>query len=295
VWRSVWRSAGSTFEALAHRPELGAGGPGGGWVVTASERQNPSRFRRLCGRAELAHDEVPRAVRPAARALGAVSSTPRATSAGALALWRSSASERTRRPGEELCELCAARAKPAKANQLSDPIGLMLAPGTNLDGWKTVLVRVAAVGNARLWWVGDLLEFGGLDEQTKYDEAEKALGYSRHRQHSLALVSRQIERARRRSELHHGHYEVVGPLEPDEQDRWRPRAIAERLTVNRLREGSRPSFTAASARRARSSCSPASVWGARSARPRSRRTAGRLRPRFAAGRSPASSVKRSTR
>ena len=41
LWRSVWRSAGSTSEALADRPELGAGGPGGGWVVTASERQNP--------------------------------------------------------------------------------------------------------------------------------------------------------------------------------------------------------------------------------------------------------------
>jgi hypothetical protein len=96
LWRSVWRSAGSTFEAFAHRPELGAGGPGGGWLVTASERQNPLVSSDLCGRAELAHDEVPRAVRPAARTLGAVSSTPRATSAGALALWRSSASERTR-------------------------------------------------------------------------------------------------------------------------------------------------------------------------------------------------------
>jgi len=89
LWRSVWRSAGSTSEAISASARAGrrrARRRLGRYCIQAAK---PARFQRLCGRAELAHGEVPRTVHPAARALGAVSSTPRATSSGALALWRS--------------------------------------------------------------------------------------------------------------------------------------------------------------------------------------------------------------
>ena len=83
----------------AHRPELGAGGPGGGWVVTASERQNPLVSSDCAaGLNSLTAKFLAQYVRRLVL-FGAVSSTPRATSSGALALWRSSASESTRRPG----------------------------------------------------------------------------------------------------------------------------------------------------------------------------------------------------
>jgi hypothetical protein len=97
LWRSVWRSAGSTYEALAHRPELGAGGPGGGWVVTTSERQYPLASSDC---AAGLNSLTTKFLAPYVRRLVLLgrSARPRATSAGALALWRSSASERTRRP-----------------------------------------------------------------------------------------------------------------------------------------------------------------------------------------------------
>ena len=99
--RSAWRSAGSASEAI-------------GASARAERLRSRRRRDRYCIRAQdllsssgyaaelrLAHGEVTRAVGPAARALGAVSSTPRATS---LALWR-----------------CGARA-PVSERVASDPI-----------------------------------------------------------------------------------------------------------------------------------------------------------------------------
>jgi hypothetical protein len=90
----MWRSAGSTFEALAHRPELGAGGPGGGYVVTASDRQNPLVSSDCAaGLNSLTTKFLAPYVRPL---LLAQSARPRGPPA--LGLWGWGAGERTSRP-----------------------------------------------------------------------------------------------------------------------------------------------------------------------------------------------------
>jgi hypothetical protein len=88
LWRSVWRSAGSTSEALAHRPELGAGGPGGGWVVT-----HPSGKTRLVSSdcAAGLNSLTTKFLAPYVRRLVLLALSARPRGPPALALWRSSA------------------------------------------------------------------------------------------------------------------------------------------------------------------------------------------------------------
>ena len=128
-----------------------------------------------------------------------------------------------------------ARKRPRPVPRLDDRLGLRT-DGLDREGWEQLLQRVAAVDCARLWWIGDLLEFGGLDETTKYERAEELLGKPRDRLYHLALTARAIPRHRRRKELHHTHHATVQHLPDDEQDAWLQRAIDEQLGVRQLRE-----------------------------------------------------------
>jgi hypothetical protein len=142
-------------------------------------------------------------------------------------------------PGEELCEHCREKAAPAPYDRrspvLRDPLGLELAADVDVEEWTGLLRRIAAVDNARRWWISDLLVAGDFGERAKYELAEEWLGLERSTLIDYAYVARNVPRERRRPELSFEHHRSVAPLEPQQQTAWLARAVDEQWSGRALR------------------------------------------------------------
>jgi hypothetical protein len=85
------------------------------------------------------------------------------------------------------------------------------------------------------WWVGDWLQYGSARWGEKYVEAARITGYDVKTLRNIAYVARHFDLSRRRDTLTWSHHAEVAMLDPNEQDKWLDRAVADRLAVADLR------------------------------------------------------------
>jgi hypothetical protein len=98
--------------------------------------------------------------------------------------------------------------------------------------WGHHLGVMSRVSN---WWVGDWLQYGASRWGEKYSEAARITHYDVKTLRNIAYVARRFSLSRRRDKLTWSHHAEVAQLEPDDQDRWLDRAVADHLSVADLR------------------------------------------------------------
>lgn len=101
--------------------------------------------------------------------------------------------------------------------------------------WVAVGRQFGAMSRVSNWWIGDWIEYGTAKWGEKYVEAARITGYDIKTLRNIAYVARQVDLSRRRDKLRWSHHAEVAVLEPQDQDRWLDRALADRLSVSDLR------------------------------------------------------------
>lgn len=101
--------------------------------------------------------------------------------------------------------------------------------------WVAVGHRLGRISRCNQWWLGDWLRYGSAKWGEKYVEAARITGYDVRSLANMASIAASFDVSRRRENLTWSHHAVVAALDPEGQDRWLDRAIAERLSVSDLR------------------------------------------------------------
>jgi hypothetical protein len=101
--------------------------------------------------------------------------------------------------------------------------------------WVAVGREFGARSRVSNWLIGDWIEYGTAKWGEKYVEASRITGYDVKSLRNIAYVARQVDLSRRRDELRWSHHAEVAGLEPQEQDRWLDRCLADRFSVADLR------------------------------------------------------------
>jgi hypothetical protein len=101
--------------------------------------------------------------------------------------------------------------------------------------WVAIGHRLGRISRCNQWWLGDWLRYGSAKWGEKYVEAARITGYDVRSLANMASIAASFDISRRRENLTWSHHAVVAALDPEEQDRWLDRAIAERLSVSDLR------------------------------------------------------------
>lgn len=112
---------------------------------------------------------------------------------------------------------------------------LQLAPGLTLERWVAVGQRLARIGSASAWWLGDWLLYGQRTYGQRYKVAleESQLDYQTLR--NYAWVAGRFDVSRRRDRLSFQHHAEVAARPEAEQDLWLARAEREHWSRNELR------------------------------------------------------------
>jgi hypothetical protein len=101
--------------------------------------------------------------------------------------------------------------------------------------WVAVGHRLGRISRCNQWWLGDWLRYGSAKWGERYVEAARITGYDVRSLANMASIAASFDISRRRDSLTWSHHAVVAALDPEEQERWLDRAIAERLSVADLR------------------------------------------------------------
>ncbi len=113
------------------------------------------------------------------------------------------------------------------------------------EQWAAIGGTLQRMGRAWQWWIGDWILHGAEHYAETYAAAIDTTGLEVQTLSNIASVSRRIPASRRREELSWSHHEAVACLPAAEQDEWLARAIAEGMTVARLRARLHPAAEAA--------------------------------------------------
>jgi hypothetical protein len=119
----------------------------------------------------------------------------------------------------------------------SPPLKVAWVPDQDLEHpeWVAVGVQFGTMSRVSNWWIGDWIEYGTAKWGEKYAEASRITGYDIKSLRNIAYVARQVDLSRRRDKLRWSHHAEVAGLEPQEQDRWLDRCLADRFSVADLR------------------------------------------------------------
>jgi hypothetical protein len=101
--------------------------------------------------------------------------------------------------------------------------------------WVAVGRQFGVMSRVSNWLVGDWIEYGTAKWGEKYVEASRITGYDVKSLRNIAYVARQVDLSRRRDKLRWSHHAEVAGLEPQEQDIWLDRCLADRFSVADLR------------------------------------------------------------
>jgi hypothetical protein len=101
--------------------------------------------------------------------------------------------------------------------------------------YEALCYAFGRVGDLSRFWIGDAINWGEQLIGPEYAQAIESTGLSPATLVSYAAVCRQIEESRRRAALSFSHHRAVATLDPDEQEQWLDRALAEGWTRRQLR------------------------------------------------------------
>lgn len=110
-------------------------------------------------------------------------------------------------------------------------------PSTNLGlaEWSAVGRRFGEIGRCSQWWLGDWIHYGNTKFGERYSRAVKLTGYDVQSLMNMVYVASRFDISRRRENLSWSHHATLAALEPDRQEYWLARAIADKLSVADLR------------------------------------------------------------
>ena len=115
------------------------------------------------------------------------------------------------------------------------PTHVVIRKAPTFEEWQAAFEWTQQAESVAPFWVGDLIECGEAAFGEKYAQALDATTYSEKTLRNYAYVARQVAANRRRPQLGWGIHAEVASLEPDQQDAWLDRAMAEGLTRDELR------------------------------------------------------------
>lgn len=125
--------------------------------------------------------------------------------------------------------------------------GITFKPETPQADWLKAVEQLCGtyegmeLGRQRtLMLLADALNFGqeafGEEFAQAIDNTRQALGLTPKRIANAQSVYKKIEASRRRDGITLGHYSVISPFEPEEQDRYMDLIIVHRMTIEDLKE-----------------------------------------------------------
>lgn len=101
--------------------------------------------------------------------------------------------------------------------------------------WAEAGRRLGAMGRCSQWGLGDWIRYGNAKFGERYAWAARVTAYDSQTLMNMVYVASRFEISRRRENLSWSHHETLAALQPDEQDYWLDRAIADHLSVSDLR------------------------------------------------------------
>jgi hypothetical protein len=124
---------------------------------------------------------------------------------------------------------------PAQRRCRSTRTALFFKPELSYDEWQQLGDQLLSVANSSAWWVGDWLLFGQRVYADRYERALRQTGFDYQTLRNYAWVASRLEPTRRQAQLSFSHHAEVAAFEPDDQDEWLRRALANGWSRNRLR------------------------------------------------------------
>lgn len=120
------------------------------------------------------------------------------------------------------------------------PTGLTIERTLSFEEWSLLGSRLAVLGQAIQFAIGDWLNYGERRYGETYTQAVEETGYSVGSLMNMKFVASRIETSRRREDLSFSHHAEVAGLAPSEQDYWLACAERERWSRRRLRDELHP-------------------------------------------------------
>lgn len=115
------------------------------------------------------------------------------------------------------------------------PVAWIPVEDMDFSEWATAGRRLSAMGRCGQWGLGDWIRYGNSKFGERYAWAARVTGYDVQTLMNMVYVASRFEISRRRENLSWSHHETLAALDPDEQDRWLDRAVADRLSISDLR------------------------------------------------------------
>jgi hypothetical protein len=127
--------------------------------------------------------------------------------------------------------------RPEKARPSSSISAVAWVPVREMEfpEWAEAGRRLGAMGRCGQWGLGDWIRYGNTKFGERYAWAARVTAYDSQTLMNMVYVASRFEISRRRENLSWSHHETLAALQPDEQDYWLDRAIADHLSVSDLR------------------------------------------------------------
>lgn len=113
---------------------------------------------------------------------------------------------------------------------------LQVPRGTSIEEWIKIGGVLKSFHKSNKWWIGDWLNFGEKEYGEMFSQAmdETELDYQTLQKYKW--VSGSIELSLRRNNLSFSHHELVGKMNPNDQDNWLNKAEKEKWDVRSMKE-----------------------------------------------------------
>lgn len=116
------------------------------------------------------------------------------------------------------------------------PTALHLPAKLSLDEYEAIGRMLGQVDSATKWWIGDFLLTGETYFGEHAYQAMESLGISEDTRMRYVNVAQRVPPERRRPELSWSHHKNITSLEPEEQNEWLERAVADDWSAHDLFE-----------------------------------------------------------